>query len=151
MLLLTALSLWTAIKEGSHQSHNMLPCSQVHLWKSEVAYLTQEKKKTYAPLYTQQYLFSFPCFSVVWVWVFVCFFFFPMKRQIPTLLKKRFLPSKQQKNCFHGHSSFLMNWTVFLFLPLQLDNSDLWFLFLLVQSLWNNAFQTHFQNFTVFY
>lgn len=36
--------------------------------------------------------------------------------------------------------------------PLQLHNSVLWFLFLLVQSVRNSPFRTHnFQNFTVFY
>lgn len=93
-----------------------------------MAYLTQEKKNICPTVYLAVFMLIslLPgCLGLG---------FFPQWNSTP--LKERLLPSKQKK-CSHGHvflsnEHFLVSlefyWTLFLFLPLQLDNSDLWFL-----------------------
>lgn len=72
MLLLTALSLWQMdsnkgrLSSESQHRYNAIKCT----FKSLRWLISPKRKKTYAPLYTWQYLCSFPFFRVVWVWVF---------------------------------------------------------------------------------
>lgn len=154
MVLLTALSLWTAIKGGPHQSHNtvtMQPSAPLKVWGG----LSNPREKKHIP-YSAVFILIYLLLSCLGVWgfflIFLVKFYTPEKKISPietTTTKK-----------YHGHVllsnehvlvGLELYWTLFLFLPLQLDNSDLLFFFLLVQSLWNNAFWTNFQNVTVFY
>lgn len=145
MLLLTAFFLWqTGSNKGRLSSETQHRYHAIKCTFKSLRWLISPKRKKHMPHCTPGSIYAhFPASGL-----FEFGFFSPVKfsHQNKKMLSWSCLPFNE-----HFLVSLEFYWTLFLFLPLQLDNSDLWFLFLLVQSLWNNVFQTQFQNLTVFY